>query len=70
MVKNIDKSMGKIRGTIASYKQVNSNPVCDVKEVAEHLAKNVGNVPETIGFKKACELHLLTKAFLALPEVK
>jgi hypothetical protein len=66
MSKDIDKSMGIIRGTIASYKQINSNPICDVQELAEYFSENVGNIPEYVGFKKACEIRLLAKAFIGL----
>lgn len=58
--------MGKVRGTIASYKQVNDSPVFDIEEACEHLAENVGNVPEYIGWGKACEIHLIAKGYLQL----
>lgn len=56
----------KNRGTQSTYKYDNGETLCDIVELAEHFAKNVGNIPETVGFGRACEIHLLAKAFLVL----
>lgn len=64
--KKIDKSMGKVRWSTASYKQINNSPICDTIELAEIYSENIGNIPERIGFTKACEIHLLARGYLRL----
>lgn len=56
----------KVRGTQSSYVQSNGTHLCDIEELAEHFSKNVGNIPERVGFGRACEIHLLAKSFLSL----
>lgn len=56
----------KVRGTTATYRMPDrKNDVCDLDELAEQYC-SVGNVPERLGWQKACEISLLARAYLCL----
>ena len=58
----------KVPGSFASYKQGYSKPRCDLVEMAHILADNIGNIPKSIGWNRACEINLFAKKFLELNE--
>jgi hypothetical protein len=55
----------KIRGTEASYTQSDGSHLCDLEQLAKKY-RDIGNIPEHIGFSRAGEIALLAQAFLAL----
>lgn len=55
----------KLRHSTATYTDENGSQECDLVELAETYRK-IGNIPERVGWMKACELALLADAFLTL----
>ncbi len=54
-----------MRGTTSTYIDGKGKATCDLVALAKHYVR-VGNVPERVGFSKACEIALLAEAFLIL----
>lgn len=57
----------KLRHSTATYEDAKGSQECDLVELAETYRK-IGNIPERIGWVKACEIALLAQAFLILNE--
>lgn len=60
------KKVKKLYASFASYVMEDNSLECDLDEMAKHLAKSIGNVPEHINDKRACEINLLARAYLIL----
>ena len=57
--------MKYIRGSTATYKNKDGSMECDLVHLAKTYCR-LGEVPERLGWTKACEIALLSEAFLVL----
>lgn len=55
----------KVRHTTATYREANGSLKCDLVELAKTYTV-IGQIPERLNFSKACEIALLSEAFLTL----
>lgn len=57
--------MKYIRGSTATYKHKDGSMECDLVHLAETYC-HIGKIPERLGWTKACEIALLSEAFLII----